>query len=81
MNFQISIPLLALFLLAKCENTIVKNLTADTNDNEIENSTPEPASLCTMCACTGSRNVKILLFEILFHMTFNNIIFHLMRFK
>ncbi|XP_029660763.1 leucine-rich repeat neuronal protein 2-like [Formica exsecta] len=52
MDLQISIPLLALFLLAKCENTIIKNATADTNENEIENSTPEPAILCTVCACT-----------------------------
>ncbi|XP_072758203.1 tsukushi [Anoplolepis gracilipes] len=53
MDLRISIPLLALFLLAKCENTTtIKDATADSNAITIENSTPEAAILCTVCACT-----------------------------
>ncbi|GAB1859730.1 Leucine-rich repeat neuronal protein 1 [Camponotus japonicus] len=52
MDLRISIPLLALLLLAKCEDTTVKETTVDSNEITMENSTLESSILCSVCACT-----------------------------
>lgn len=53
MDLRITIPLLALFLLAKCENA-TKDVITDSNEINDENTTPKPAILCNVCACTDS---------------------------
>ncbi|XP_029169687.1 leucine-rich repeat neuronal protein 2-like [Nylanderia fulva] len=51
MDLRKSIPLLALFLLAKCENGTEDAIT-DSNAINSENTSPESAILCNVCACT-----------------------------
>lgn len=62
MDLRITIPLLALFLLAKCENA-TKDVITDSNEINDENTTPKPAILCNVCACTGSRNLSSDLYQ------------------
>ncbi|XP_012233479.1 leucine-rich repeat neuronal protein 2 [Linepithema humile] len=63
MDFRVSVFLLAIFFLVKCENTV--NITvSDSNAIKTEISVTTPASLCTVCTCTdvfvncSSRNLK-----------------------
>ncbi|KYN19251.1 PREDICTED: leucine-rich repeat neuronal protein 2-like isoform X2 [Trachymyrmex cornetzi] len=56
MDLRLSVPVLVIILLAKCENSIAENATADSStikvDHATEPTTTTITSICTVCSCT-----------------------------
>ena len=56
MDLRLLVPVLVIILLAKCENSIAENATADSSTIKADHAEPITTitSICTVCSCAGS---------------------------